>query len=58
VKPTRKQLAYLRGLAEQTGTTFAYAATSAEASAQSSACRHGRARAGAGDVRRVVQRDL
>jgi hypothetical protein len=34
MKPTRKQLTYLRSLATQTGTTFAYPATSAEASAE------------------------
>jgi hypothetical protein len=34
VKPTRKQLAYLKSLAEQTGTTFAYPTTSAQASAE------------------------
>jgi hypothetical protein len=34
VKPTLKQLAYLKGLADKTGTTFAYPQTSAEASAE------------------------
>jgi hypothetical protein len=33
-KPTRKQLAYLRSLAVRTGTTFAYPATSRQASAE------------------------
>ena len=33
-KPTPKQLAYLRSLAARTGTTFAYPATSRQASAQ------------------------
>ena len=34
MKPSRKQLAYLRSLASRTGTTFAYPATSAQASAE------------------------
>jgi hypothetical protein len=34
VKPTRKQLAYLKSLAEQTATTFTYPHTSAQASAE------------------------
>lgn len=34
MKPTPKQLAYLRGLADKTGTTFASPQTSAEASAE------------------------
>jgi hypothetical protein len=34
MKPTRKQLAYLRSLAAKTATTFAYPATSAQASAE------------------------
>jgi Protein of unknown function (DUF3072) len=34
VKPTHKQLAYLKSLAEQTGTTFTYPTTSAQASAE------------------------
>jgi hypothetical protein len=34
MKPTAKQLAYLRSLAARTGTTFAYPATSAVASAE------------------------
>ena len=34
MKPTRKQLAYLRTLAEQTATTFTYPATGAAASAE------------------------
>jgi hypothetical protein len=37
VKPTPKQLAYLKGLAEKSGTTFAYRATSAQASAEDQA---------------------
>ncbi len=59
MQPTRKQLAYLRDLAEKTGTTFAYAATSAEASAEIK--RLARPRTGVGDARRErrdVQRDL
>ena len=39
MKPTRKQLAYLKRLAEQTGTTFAYPTSSAEASAEIQALR-------------------
>lgn len=34
MNPTPKQLAYLKRLAEQTGTTFAYPTTSAQASAE------------------------
>jgi hypothetical protein len=34
VKPARKQLAYLKSLAEQTATTFTYSTTSAQASAE------------------------
>ena len=34
MKPTPKQLAYLRGLADKTGTTFASPATGAQASAE------------------------
>lgn len=34
MKPTAKQLAYLKALAEQTATTFSYPQTSAQASAQ------------------------
>jgi len=60
MKPTRKQLAYLRTLAEQTGTTFAYPATRAEASAEIQRLKTiPRSRAGdAQRDRRAVQRDL
>ena len=34
MKPTRKQLAYLKTLAEQTGTSFAYPGTASQASAE------------------------
>ena len=60
MKPTPKQLAYLRGLADKTGTTFAYPQTSAEASAEIKRLQ-ARPRSGAGDAqreRRAVQRDL
>lgn len=60
VKPTRKQLAYLKGLAEKTGTTFTYPQTSAQASAEIKRLQH-RPRSSAGDARRdrqSVQRDL
>jgi len=60
MKPTRKQLAYLRTLAEQTATTFAYPATSAEASAEIQRLK-AIPRSRAGDAqrdRRAVQRDL
>jgi hypothetical protein len=60
VKPTRKQLPYLKGLADSTGTTFAYPATRAEASAEIKRLQT-RPRSGADDVRRerrAVQRDL
>jgi hypothetical protein len=51
MQPTAKQLAYLRRLAAQTGTTFAYPATRAQASAE---IRRMRAltRSGAGEARR------
>ena len=60
MKPTRKQLVYLRGLAEKTGTTFTYPATSAEASAEIKRLQ-ARPRTSAGErtrERRDVQRDL
>jgi hypothetical protein len=60
VKPTRNQLAYLRGLAEQTATTFTYPQTSAAASAEITHLKS-LPRIGAGDARRErqgVQRDL
>ena len=60
MKPTRKQLAYLRKLAEQTATTFAYPQTRAQASAEIKRLQ-ARPRSGAGDARRerrAVQRDL
>lgn len=60
MKPTRKQLAYLQTLAEQTGTTFSYPATRAEASAEIQRLK-AIPRSRAGDAqrdRRAVQRDL
>jgi len=60
VKPTRKQLAYLKSLADQTGTTFAYPRTSAQASAEIRRLQT-QPRSGAGErtrERRDVQRDL
>jgi hypothetical protein len=60
MKPTRKQLAYLRGLAERTGTTFAYPQTSGEASAEIKRLK-ARPRSGAAEQRRErrdVQRDV
>ena len=60
MKPTPKQLAYLRGLADKTGTTFAYPQTSAQASAEIKRLK-AQPRAVAGDAqreRRAVQRDL
>ena len=60
MKPTRKQLANLKGLAEKTGTTFAYPQTSAEASAEITRLQHHK-RSAPGDAhreRRAVQRDL
>ena len=59
-KPTPKQLAYLKSLAAKTGTTFAYPATSAEASAEIKRLQS-RPRSGAGErtrERRDVQRHL
>ncbi len=60
MKPTHKQLAYLRGLAEQTGTTFTYPATSAQASAEIKRLKATQ-RSRPGDAKReqrAVQRDL
>jgi hypothetical protein len=60
VKPTRKQLAYLKTLAEQTATTFAYPRTSAQASAEIRRLQ-AQPRSGAGErarERRDVARDL
>ena len=60
MKPTPKQLAYLRGLAEKTGTTFAYPQTSAQASAEIKRLKAQR-RSSGGDARRErrdIQRDL
>lgn len=60
MKPTPKQLAYLRGLAAKTGTTFAYPQTSSQASAEIKRLQT-QPRSGAGDARRErqgVQRDL
>ena len=59
-KPTPKQLAYLKSLAVKTGTTFAYPATSREASAEIKRL-HGLPQSGQGErVRelRDVQHDL
>jgi hypothetical protein len=56
MKPTRRQLAYLRSLATQTATTFTYPATSAAASCEIQRLR-ALPRAGAGDARRE-QRDV
>jgi hypothetical protein len=60
MKPTRRQLAYLRDLATSTGTTFAYPATKAEASAEIERLKAtSRSRAGeAKREQRAVQRDL
>jgi hypothetical protein len=60
VKPTPKQLAYLKSLAEQTGTTFIYPRTSAQASAEIRRLKT-QPRSGAGErarERRDVARDL
>jgi hypothetical protein len=60
MNPTSKQLAYLRSLAEKTGTTFAYPATSAQASAEITRLQT-QPRSRAGDSRRerrAVQHDL
>jgi hypothetical protein len=60
VKPTPKQLAYLKSLAEQTATTFTYPTTSAQASAEIRRLK-ARPRSGPGErarERRDVQRDL
>jgi hypothetical protein len=60
MKPSPKQLAYLRSLATSTGTTFSYPATSAAASAEIKRLKQ-RSRSSAGDQmrdRRAVQRDL
>jgi hypothetical protein len=60
MKPTPKQLAYLKNLAARSGTTFTYPATSTQASREIrrlQVC----PRSGAGDTareRRDVQRDL
>jgi hypothetical protein len=60
MKPTQKQLAYLKSLADSTGTTFTYPKTSAQASAQIRRIK-ARPRSSAGErtrERRDVQRDL
>jgi hypothetical protein len=60
LKPTPKQLAYLKRLAEQTATTFTYPTTSAQASAEIRRLK-ARPRSGPGEQareRRDVQRDL
>jgi len=60
VKPTPKQLAYLKSLAEQTGTTFAYPKTTAQASAEIRRLKT-RPQSSTGErtrERRDVQRDL
>ena len=60
MKPTPKQLAYLRSLAEQTATTFAYPATKAQASVEIQRLKAiPRSRCGdAQRERRAVQRDI
>jgi hypothetical protein len=60
VKPTPKQLAYLKSLAEKTGTTFMYPKTKAQASAEIRRLK-ARPRSGPDErarERRDVQRDL
>lgn len=60
MKPTRKQLAYLKSLADTTGTTFTYPKTKAQASAEIRRMKS-RPRSSAGDrtrERRDVQREL
>jgi hypothetical protein len=60
MKPTRKQLAYLKGLADQTGTSFTYPHTTAQASAEIRRLQ-ARPRSSAGEhtrERRHVQREL
>ncbi len=60
MKPTTNQLAYLRALAQQTGTTFTYPATATQASAEIRRLKT-LAPSTAGDARRVqreVQDDL
>jgi len=60
MKPTPKQLAYLKSLAEQTGTSFTYPATSGQASAEINRLK-ARPRSSAADRRRdqrAVQADL
>jgi hypothetical protein len=60
MKPTRRQLRYLRILAEQTATTFAYPATIDDASVEIARLK-ALPRSGAGErtrERRAVQRDL
>jgi hypothetical protein len=56
MKPTPRQLAYLRSLATQTATTFTYPATSAAASREIQRLKT-LPRAGTGDARRE-QRDI
>jgi hypothetical protein len=60
VKPTPKQLAYLKSLAEQTGTTFTYPTTSTQASGEIRRLKT-QPRSGSGDrarERRDITRDL
>jgi hypothetical protein len=60
MKPTTKQLAYLKSLADSTATTFTYPQTSAQASAQIRRMK-ARPRSSAGErtrEHRDVQRDL
>ena len=60
VKPTAKQLAYLRTLAQRTGETFVSPTTRAEASREIDRLRH-RTRSSAGEraiERRQISRDL
>ena len=58
--PTRKQLAYLRSLANRTGTTFTYPRTSARASAEIKRLQGLEQSSQADRIReqRAVQRDL
>jgi hypothetical protein len=60
IKPTRKQLKYLRALADNTGTSFAYPKTINDASTEITRLQ-ALPRSGTGDARRErhgVQRDL
>lgn len=60
MKPTRKQLVYLRGLADKTATTFTYPSTSAAATAEIRRLK-AMPRSQPGDTKRetrAIQRDL